>query len=90
MDLLAAMPFAVELGIELVDASPDEVRARLAWDERLCTAGRILHGGALMTLADALAAACAYLNLPPGASTGTIESMTYFFRAVREGAVTEG
>ena len=73
MDLLAAMPFAVELGIELVDASPDEVRARLAWDERRCTAGRVLHGGALMTLADSTGAILAYLNLPEGANaTATI------------------
>ena len=84
----AAMPFAAELGLELVAAAPDEVRARLAWEERLCTAGAILHGGALMSLADAAGAYCAFLNLPEGAGgTATIESKTNFFRAVREGDV---
>ena len=39
-----------------------------------------MHGGALMALADTLGAACAYLNLPPGASTTTLESKTNFFR----------
>ena len=88
MDLLAAMPFAVELGIELVDASPDEVHARLAWEERLCTAAGILHGGALMTLADSTGAILAYLNLPEGAqATATIESKTNFFRPVSSGHV---
>ena len=83
-----AMPFAETLGLELVAASPDEVRARLAWAERLCTAGAILHGGALMSLADAAGAYCAFLNLPEGAAgTATIESKTNFFRAVREGHV---
>ena len=88
MDLLAAMPFAVEIGVELVDATPDEVRARLSWDERRCTAGGILHGGALMTLADSTGGLCAYLNLPEGAGgTATIESKTNFFRPVASGHV---
>jgi acyl-coenzyme A thioesterase PaaI-like protein len=33
-----------------------------------------------MALADSLGAACAYLNLPDGAVTSTIESKTNFFR----------
>ncbi len=82
------MPFAVELGIELEAATPDEVRARLAWDERRCTAGGILHGGALMTLADSAGGLVAYLNLPAGATaTATIESKTNFFRPVSSGHV---
>ena len=81
------MPFAGELGIEVLAASRDEVEARLAWQERLCTAGGVLHGGALMALADAVAAYCAYLNLPEGATTATIESKTNFFAAVRSGHV---
>ena len=84
----ASMPFAETLGLELVAASPEEVRARLAWEPRLCTAGGILHGGALMSLTDAAGAYCAFLNLPEGSSgTATIESRTNFFRAVRDGHV---
>ena len=45
-----------------------------------------MHGGALMTLADSVGAVCAFLNLPAGASTSTIESKTNFMRGVREGA----
>jgi uncharacterized protein (TIGR00369 family) len=44
-----------------------------------------MHGGALMALADSLGAACAFLNLPAGSSTTTLESKTNFMRAVREG-----
>jgi uncharacterized protein (TIGR00369 family) len=40
-----------------------------------------------MTLADTLGAICAFLNLPPGAATSTIESKTNFFAAVRSGHV---
>ena len=48
----------------------------------------ILHGGALMSLADASGAYCAFLNLPDGSTgTATIESKTNFFRAVRDGHV---
>jgi uncharacterized protein (TIGR00369 family) len=84
----AAMPFTATLGLELVSAAPEEVHARLAWEERLCTAGGMLHGGALISLADAAGAYCAFLNLPEGAGgTATIESKTNFFRAVREGTV---
>jgi 1,4-dihydroxy-2-naphthoyl-CoA hydrolase len=87
-DLAGAMPFAGLLGIELVQAEPDEVRARLAWDESRCTAGGILHGGALIGLADAAGGLCAYLNLPDGApATATIESKTNFFRPVTSGHV---
>ena len=83
-----SMPFAGLLGIEVTRAAPDEVQARIAWEERLCTAGGILHGGALMSLADAAGAYCAFLNLPEGsAGTATIESKTNFFRAVRDGHV---
>ena len=84
----AAMPFAATLGLEVLAASAEEVRARLPWEERLCTAGAILHGGALMSLADAAGALCAFLNLPEGSSaTATIESKTNFFRPVRDGHV---
>lgn len=83
--LIAAMPFAAGLGMEVLAASKDEVRGRLQWRPELCTAGGILHGGALMSFGDALGAMCAFLNLPAGATTSTIESKTNFFRAVREG-----
>jgi 1,4-dihydroxy-2-naphthoyl-CoA hydrolase len=83
-----AMPFGELLGMELLSASPDEVRARLAWDERLCTSGGVLHGGALMGLADSTGGFCAFLNLPDGAAgTATIESKTNFFAPVRDGYV---
>jgi uncharacterized protein (TIGR00369 family) len=84
---LAAMPFAAEIGVEVDAVSAEEVRGGLAWAPERCTAGGILHGGALMALADALGGICAYLNLPAKAGTATIESKTNFFRAVRSGRV---
>jgi 1,4-dihydroxy-2-naphthoyl-CoA hydrolase len=87
-DFVRLMPFAVELGIELDAAEPGEVRGRLAWSPERCTAGGVMHGGALMALADTLGAVCAFLNLPEGAQTTTVSSSTSFMRAVRDGEVT--
>ena len=86
--LLRLMPFAATVGIVLDAATPDEVRGRLPWSPERCTAGGILHGGALMTLADSLGAVCAFLNLPEGARTTTVSSSTAFIRGVRGGEVT--
>jgi 1,4-dihydroxy-2-naphthoyl-CoA hydrolase len=85
--LAAAMPLAATLGIEMTAATADEVRGRLAWAPERCTSAGVLHGGAIMSLADTLGAICAFLNLPPGAGTSTIESKTNFFAAVRSGHV---
>jgi 1,4-dihydroxy-2-naphthoyl-CoA hydrolase len=87
-ELVAAMPFAELLGLRIEAASKDEVRGTFDWAESLCTAGGVLHGGALMAAADSAGAVCAYLNLPEGATTATIESKTNFFRAVRGGTVS--
>jgi uncharacterized protein (TIGR00369 family) len=80
------MPLARSLGIR-VAGGPDAVEATLDYSPELCTAGGILHGGAIMALADSAGAVCAYLNLPPGAGTATIESKTNFLAAVREGSI---
>ena len=85
--LVEMMPFARELGVEIDTAGPEEVTGRLAWAPERCTAGGAMHGGALMALADSLGAVCAFLNLPKGASTTTLESKTNFFRGVRKGEV---
>lgn len=82
------IPFVSQLGIEVTAADPAEVRGTMEWAPELCTAGGILHGGALMSFADTLGAICAFLNLPEGATTATVESKTNFFRPVREGQVT--
>jgi uncharacterized protein (TIGR00369 family) len=75
------------LGIQFVEASPDRVVAELPVRDDLRTVGGALHGGALMAFADTVGATATMLNLPPGASTTTIESKTNFFAAGRSGTV---
>jgi uncharacterized protein (TIGR00369 family) len=53
----------------------------------LCTLGRMLHGGAIMALADSVGAAATVINLPEDAKgTTTLESKTNFISGVKEGA----
>jgi 1,4-dihydroxy-2-naphthoyl-CoA hydrolase len=86
--LAGLIPFASTLGIELLEAEPELVRSRLEWTPERCTVGRIMHGGAIMALADNGGGICAFVNMPPGAQgTATIESKTNFLRAIKEGAV---
>ena len=83
-----SQPFASTLGLTDVHASKEQVEASIAWNPQLCTGGGILHGGAIMGLADAVGGYCAFLNLPEGATgTATIESKTNFLRAVRDSAI---
>jgi uncharacterized protein (TIGR00369 family) len=77
-------PFADYLGVTITSAEPTLVVASLPWRPELCTSLGVLHGGAIMAFADSLGGLCAFLNLPEGAFTTTIESKTNFFRAVRE------
>ncbi|HLW70711.1 MAG TPA: PaaI family thioesterase [Candidatus Binataceae bacterium] len=72
------LPFAKLLGIELTFASPERVAAQMRVREDLCTIPAVLHGGALMALADMLGACATVLNLTGGAGTTTIESKTNF------------
>jgi 1,4-dihydroxy-2-naphthoyl-CoA hydrolase len=83
----AQMPLGTTLGIRTF-GDAEEIEATLEWAPELCTAAGVLHGGVLMSLADAAGAVCAFLNLPAGASTTTIESKTNFLGAVREGRVS--
>ena len=82
------VPVCAVLGFEAAEGSPDGVVLRGAWSEERCTADGVLHGGYLMALADSAAATLAFLNLPDGATTSTIEAKTNFVAAVRGGAVT--
>lgn len=85
--LLELIPFARQLGIELLDAGPDLVRGRLEWAPERTTTADVMHGGAIMALADTCGGVCAYLNIPPGAQgTATVESKTNFLRAITIGA----
>lgn len=82
------MPFTAVMGLEVIEATKDIVRAQATWSAENCTSNGIIHGGYLMALADSTGATVAVMNLPEGAGTSTIESKTNFFRPVTEGVMT--
>lgn len=86
-----AMPFSKLMGVEITAASADAVTGEITVREDLCTAGGIMHGGAIMAFADALGAVGAVACLPEGAKgTTTIESKTNFLGAAPVGALVRG
>ena len=82
------MPLCATLDVRVVRNEPQHVELAMDWAPERCTSAGLLHGGAVMALADSAGAACAFANLPEGASgTSTIESKTNFLGAVRKGTV---
>lgn len=85
------MPFTKLLGLKVTSAEPDRIVAELQVRDDVCTTGNILHGGAIMTMADSLGAIAAYMNIPETAkATTTIESKTNFMRAAPNGSLVIG
>ena len=84
---ISQLPFANWLGMELKEASPDKVVAAIAVKKEHCTVPNIMHGGAIMSLADTAGAVATVLNLPQGATTTTVESKTNFLAPVPMGDV---
>ena len=75
-------PFALFLGMKITHVSPERVTAELEAREELNNRFGILHGGAIMALADNLGGTATTANLEDGQSTTTIESKTNFFAAI--------
>jgi uncharacterized protein (TIGR00369 family) len=84
------MPFANQMGVEIVERERTRVVGRLTVREDLCTAGGILHGGAYMAFADSLGAIGGALNLQEGARTTTLESKTNFLGSAKVGQTIQG
>ena len=83
---LAAQPFPRLMGVEIIEATKAAVRGRIVVKPEICTAANIMHGGAIMAFADTLGAIGAFLNLPQGSLTTTIESKTNFIGSAKEGS----
>jgi 1,4-dihydroxy-2-naphthoyl-CoA hydrolase len=86
-ELNDVQPLAKLIGVEIVEATKARVVGRLTVRPEICTTFDTLHGGAIMAFADTLGATGAFLNLPPGAGTTTMESKTNFIGAAKVGSV---
>jgi len=90
-DNLAAMlndnnaPFAKMMGVVMTDVRKLRVEGEVKVTKDLCTIPDVMHGGAIMALADNMGGIGAFLNMPDGAMTTTVESKTNFLRAIPMG-----
>jgi uncharacterized protein (TIGR00369 family) len=75
-------PFADFMGMKVTHVSKDKVEAELVVRDELNNRFGVLHGGAVMALADNLGGTATFANLPEGARTATIESKTNFFAPI--------
>jgi len=78
-------PFAKLVGITITHVSAERITAELPVRDDLTNGRGILHGGAIMALADNLGGHATVVNLKPGFATTTIESKTNFFAALAAG-----
>ena len=78
-------PFASFMGMKVTHVSPERVTAEMVVTEQLSNRNGVLHGGALMALADNLGGTAAVANLGPNQITTTIESKTNFFAGIPVG-----
>lgn len=86
----APQPLARLIGVEIVEATKAKIVGKLVVRPEICTTFDTLHGGAIMAFADTLGATGAFLNLPPGAGTTTMESKTNFVGSAKVGSTVTG
>ena len=77
------------MGFRLGDYSADKVEGFVEVRPELSNRGGVMHGGAIMAMADTLGGAGTIANLPEGARTVTIESKTNFFAGIPIGDVAK-
>src|SRR5438105_2722140 len=78
-------PFNKLLGVNVLHHSAERTEAELVVREELLNRRGVIHGGALMALADTLGGMTASISLPDGGRTATIESKTNFFAGISKG-----
>lgn len=77
-----------QLGIEFVEVGPDFMVARMPVDARTRQPYGLLHGGAMVLLAETLASCAAVSTLPEGQLAVGIEVNANHLRSARTGHVT--
>ncbi len=78
-------PFAKMMGVKMTLVTKDRLEGELAVTADHCSIPATLHGGAIMAMADNMGGIGAFMNMPPGSATTTVESKTNFLRAVPQG-----
>ena len=82
-------PFIKLMGVRIVSRTPERSEAEVVNREDLCNRRKVMHGGAIMALADIMGGMTATAGLPAGSRTATIESKTNFFAPIAVGDVAK-
>ena len=80
-----ASPFIKFMGVKVISRGGERSKAELVNREDLCNRRDVMHGGAIMALADIMGGMTASAALPPGHATATIESKTNFLAPIPKG-----
>jgi len=83
-------PFAKMMGVKMTLVTREHIEGVLDVTAAHCTIPATLHGGAIMAMADNMGGIGAFLNMPPGSLTTTVESKTNFLRAIPVGQKARG
>jgi len=84
---VATAPFEDHVGLTIEAAANGEARLSMPFRVCLANGGGVMHGGALVTLADTAVAMAIKSILPPGTFFATTELKTQFLAPVQEGTV---
>jgi 1,4-dihydroxy-2-naphthoyl-CoA hydrolase len=78
-------PFIKFMGVKVITRGPDRSEAELVNRDELCNRRDVMHGGAIMAIADIMGGMTASASLSPTQATATIESKTNFFAPIPQG-----
>ena len=82
--------FSRHLGSRTTHVSADRIEGEMTVSPDLLNRNGLLHGGAVMGMADILGGSAASVNIADDEMTTTTESKTNFFRSVAAGEVVRG
>lgn len=81
-------PFEKQLGIEIISAQNGQALLTMPFRAEFSNGGNLLHGGALVSLADTAAVMAIKSMISPGTHFGTIDMNVDFHHPVVQGIVT--
>lgn len=87
-DWIDSAPFEKLLGLRIEQAVDGQARLSLPFTVKLANGGGVMHGGALITLADTAVAMAIKSLLPPGTTFATTGLSMEFIAPVLSGQVT--
>ena len=81
-------PFADLIGLEITEQTNGHSKCFLEADDKLKNPHRVIHGGAIYSLADTGMGAALYPTLAEGESCATLELKINYFRPISSGTIS--